>query len=288
MPRTAHDLTWPDLIWSHFSRPRFGGFDERVAAAAEAGFDAVGLYALEDQRMREEEGRSAVDIRALVEDHGLVVAEIEVVRGWSDPPGEASQQCTSLEEIAYEMADELGCRYLQAVGPYEGTVEDAARGFAALCDRAAAHDLVVGIEFLPFTNIKTAADVEEILDLADRPNAGCCVDIWHHVRGANDEELIRALGGERIAAVQMNDGTIEPAMDDYYVDCLQSRVPPGEGEFDCVGFVQLLDGLGVRAPIAVEVCSAELWEAPVDEAARRAADGMRAVLAAAGVAKDGG
>jgi sugar phosphate isomerase/epimerase len=86
----------------------------------------------------------------------------------------------------------------------------------------------------------------------------------------------------------MNDGTIEPAMDDYYVDCLQSRVPPGEGEFDCVGFVQLLDGMGVRAPIAVEVCSAELWEAPVDEAARRAADGMRAVLAAAGVAKAGG
>jgi sugar phosphate isomerase/epimerase len=60
-------------------------------------------------------------------------------------------------------------------------------------------------------------------------------------------------------------------------------VPPGEGEFDCVGFVQLLDEMGVTAPIAVEVCSTELWAGPADEAARRAADGMRSVLAEAGI-----
>ena len=283
MARDAHDLTWPNLVWSHFSRPRFGGFDDRVAAAAKAGFDAVGLYVLEYQRMRQDEGRSAADIRGVVEDHGLVVGEIEVLRGWSDPPGTASESCRTLEEVAYEMADELGCRYLQAIGSYQGTVQDAARGFGALCDRAAAHSLVVGIEFLPFTNIPAAADVVEILDLAERPNGGCCVDIWHHVRGANDESQIRALGGDRIAAVQIDDGPLTPTIDDYYEDCLRFRVPPGEGEFDCVGFVRLLDGLGVRAPISVEVCSEVLWEAPVDEAARRAADGTRAVLAAAGV-----
>jgi sugar phosphate isomerase/epimerase len=207
------------------------------------------------------------------------------VRGWSDPPGEASSACLALEEVAYEMADELGCRYLQAIGSYQGTVEDAAKAFGALCDRAAPHALVVGIEFLPFTNIPTAADVIEILDLADRPNAGCCVDIWHHVRGANDEAQIRALGPDRVAAVQMNDGTLEPALDDYYDDCLRSRVPPGEGEFDCVGFVRLLDEMGVRAPISLEVCSEQLWVAPVEEAARRAADGMRAVLAEAGIGR---
>ena len=51
------------------------------------------------------------------------------------------------------MADELGCRYLQAVGPYEGTLSEAAEGFGALCDRAGAHGLLVGVEFLPFTNV---------------------------------------------------------------------------------------------------------------------------------------
>jgi hypothetical protein len=40
--------------------------------------------------------------------------------------------------------------------------------------------------------------------------------------------------------------------------------------------------MGVSAPISLEVCSTELWAAPAAEAARRAADGMRRVLAAAG------
>ena len=64
MVRSARDLAWPDLIWSHFSRSRFGGFDERVQAAAKAGFDGIGLYAFEYRRLRDEEGRSPADIRA--------------------------------------------------------------------------------------------------------------------------------------------------------------------------------------------------------------------------------
>jgi sugar phosphate isomerase/epimerase len=280
---TAHDLTWPDLIWSHFSRPRYGAFDERLAAAAAAGFLGIGLYAPEYQRLRQEEGRSAKDIRTQLEDHGLVVAEIEALRGWSSPPGTASADCLAFEEVAYEMADELGCRYLQAVGPYEGTLSEAAEGFGALCDRAGAHGLLVGVEFLPFTNVRTAADAKALIDAADRPNGGCCVDIWHHKRGADDEQQIRDLTAERIMNVQMDDGPLTPTIDDYREDCLTYRVPPGEGDFDCVGFVRLLDDIGVQCPIAVEVCSAELWAAPAEEAARRAAEGMRAVLAEAGV-----
>ena len=40
--------------------------------------------------------------------------------------------------------------------------------------------------------------------------------------------------------------------------------------------------MGVDAPISLEVCSTELWEAPADDAARAAADGMRRVLRATG------
>ena len=93
--------------------------------------------------------------------------------------------------------------------------------------------------------------------------------------------MIRALPGDRVFAVQMNDGPRQPQLDDYKQDCMANRVPPGEGEFDCVAFVRLLAEIGVRAPISLEVCSTELWAAPAAEAARRAADGMRAVLAEA-------
>ena len=45
--------------------------------------------------------------------------------------------------------------------------------------------------------------------------------------------------------------------------------------------MRLLTEMGVAAPISLEVCSTELWAAPAPEAATRAADAMRAVLAEA-------
>jgi sugar phosphate isomerase/epimerase len=280
--RPARDLVWPDLVWDHFSRPRFGGFDERVAAAADAGFAGIGLYLGEYARLRDEEGRTPAEIRAQLDHHGLVLADLETVRGWCDDDGGPSEECRRLEALAYELADGVGARYLQAIGSYEGTVDQAAAAFGALCDRAADHGLLVGIEWLPFTNIATPADAQAIVDRAGRPNAGYCADIWHHRRGVNDDAMIRRLEPERIFAIQMNDGAMKPTLDDYKEDCMLFRVPPGEGEFDAVGFVRLLSDMGVRSPISLEVCSAELWEAPASEAASRAADGMRRVLAAAG------
>jgi sugar phosphate isomerase/epimerase len=279
----ARQLRFSDLVWSHFSRPRFGDFDQRVAAAARAGMAGIGLYVFEYERLRQAERRTPADLRAVLGEHGVVVSDVEVVTGWWAAEGEEAERCRRIEALAYELADELGARYLQATGPYECGFDEAASGFARLCDRAAEHGLLVGIEWLPYTNIATAADAQAIVRAADRPNGGYCADIWHHTRGANDMSMIRALEPHRIFAVQLNDGTLRPALDDYKADCLANRVPPGEGEFDCVGFVRALREIGADSPISLEVCSTELWDAPADVAARAAADGMRRVLRAAGV-----
>ncbi|HTN78302.1 MAG TPA: hypothetical protein VMK16_01415, partial [Acidimicrobiales bacterium] len=73
--RAARDLRWPDLVWSHFSRPRFGQFDERVAAAATAGYAGIGLFVDEYARLRDEEGRSIAEIRSVLDDAGVVLAD---------------------------------------------------------------------------------------------------------------------------------------------------------------------------------------------------------------------
>jgi sugar phosphate isomerase/epimerase len=279
----ARDLAFPDLVWSHFSRPRFGDFDGRVAAAAETGMAGIGLYVDEYARLRDEEGRTPAAIRTLLDRHGLVIADVEVARGWWALDGAAADEARRIEALAWEMADEFGVRYLQAIGPYECQFEQAVDGFARLCDRAAAHGLLVGIEWLPYTNIATAADAQAIVAAANRPNGGYCVDIWHHVRGANDLAMITALEPERVYAIQMNDGSLTPRLEDYKRDCLSDRRPPGDGEFDCAGFIRTLVGMGVDAPISLEVCSDTLWEAPAGVAAGAAADGMRRVLHEAGI-----
>lgn len=269
-----------DLVWDHFSRSPYDDAPARIEAAAAAGFAAIGLYIGAWERVRaDREAVAAID--AALDRTGLVIANIEVVRGWASPDV-AETSCLDREALAYEMADRFGCRYLQAIGDYTGSIAEAAQGFGALCDRAGEHGLRVGLEWVPeMTNIETAAAAAEIVMAADRHNGGFCVDSWHLTRSTNDVADIGRLPGDKVFAVQMNDGTIKPQHDVYLEDCLSNRVPPGAGEFRLVEMIRTLDGIGSTAPIGLEVCSTELWDGPVNDAAQRSADGMRQVLAAA-------
>ena len=278
--RNVHDLGPDDLVWDHFSRPRFDDVPARIRAAADAGFAAVGLYLGAWERLRTDAGEVERIERAL-DETGLVIANIEVVRGWAGPD-RADEACAAQEALAYEMADRFGCRYLQAIGSYTGTLAEAARGFASLCDRAAGHGLLVGLEWVPsLTNIADAATAAAVVEAADRPNGGYCFDSWHLTRSTNRLDDLRRLDGAKIFATQFNDGTVAPQHPDYLHDCLTNRVPPGGGEFALADMVRILDEAGSTAPIGLEVCSQQLCDGPVGEAAQLAAAGMRSVLSQA-------
>src|SRR4051794_3761711 len=274
------DLDADDLILSHFSLGRTRPFEERVRAAAEAGFAAMGLYIAEYQRLRAERVGDA-DLRAVLEAHGMRVVEIEALRGWS-ATGPEREAYLATERAVFGMSDALGPGHpVQVIGPYTGTLDDAAEAFAGVCDRAAEHGLCAAIEFLPeMTNIPDADTAMEIVSRAGRANGGICLDVWHHVRGAADEAMLRRIPPERIFAVQFDDGPRRRVSADYYTDCTRYRELPGEGEFDLAGFLRLLHERGVRLPLSVEVLSTALLELPAGELARRLHDGTRAVVAA--------
>ena len=265
-------------VLSHFSL-RYAGLEERFSAANQAGFSSVGLY-IAAFLEAEQSGVSSHRQRQLADHYNLVVAEIEALRPWWGDDGDRRRP-QEAEETAFRMADTFGCRYVQVIGPYHGSLDVAADHFAALCDRAAEHGLTVGIEFLPFNNIPDAGVAGEIVVAAGRPNGGVCVDSWHHFRGAADDGLLRALTAKWVAAVQIDDGPMKPDDPDYYTDCLENRRVPGEGEFDLVGFVRLLNDMDVSVPVSLEVISTELQALPAVEAAKRIHDGFRRVLAAA-------
>lgn len=271
-------LTADDLVLSHFSLGREHPIEDRIEAASAAGFAGIGLF-VGHFRTLQESGMTVGQLDDLLAGADLCLAEIEVLTGWASP--RPSDSYWEMESLVWKLVDAFESRYVQAIGPYEGTVADAAEHFGALCDRAADHGAVVGLEFLPFTNIVDAADALAIVERAGRPNGGVCVDIWHHARGANDLDLIRAIPPELITGVQMSDGPSTPTLDDYKDDCLRHRVPPGEGDFDAVAFVGTLIDMGVALPWSLEVCNDDVWDAPGAEHVRRAADGMRTVLAAA-------
>jgi sugar phosphate isomerase/epimerase len=275
-PRSLHA---DDLVLSHFSLDRNHPLDDRIAAAAAAGFAGIGLYAGQFIGLRSG-GFTIGELRDLLDASGVCLAEIEVLAGWG--AATPTETYWDFESVVWELVDAFESRYVQAIGPYEGSVAAAAERFGAVCDRAADHGAVVGLEFLPFTNIVDAADALAIVESADRPNGGLCVDIWHHARGANDLDLIRSIPPELVLAVQMSDGPATPTLADYKDDCLRHRVPPGQGEFGAVEFVRTIIDLGVDVPWSLEVCNDDAWGHLDDGHVRRIADGMRAVLDEAG------
>jgi sugar phosphate isomerase/epimerase len=273
------DLGPDDLILSHFSLGRHLPFPERVAAAAGAGFAALSLYDGDYARLRAE-GWSDAALRAVLDDHGLRVVELEALRGWASP---CAADYLERERRIFAIADALGpAHHVQAIGPFEGPVDRAAEGFAGLCDRAAQHGLGVALEFLPeMSNVPDARAALELVEFADRPNGGLCIDVWHHYRGAADDDLLRAVPVERVLSVQFNDGPRQRVLADYRADCTTHRLAPGDGDFDLHRFLRVLDQIGVRLPLSVEVISAELQQRlSLDELARLLAARTRAVLAA--------
>lgn len=181
------------------------------------------------------------------------------------------------------MAEHFAARHLQAVGTFGQDVleDDAAEAFAALCDRAARFGLLVALEFVPHTNVPDAGVATQLVQKANRPNGGLCVDSWHHFRGRNDDALLQEVPAERVVVVQLDDGPAIPVDDDFFVDTRQHRLPPGHGEFDLTGFLQLLRRSDVRAPVSVEVLTQPSGRSAADIASTLAAS-SRDVLAAAG------
>lgn len=261
-----------------FQPPRFS-FEERVAAAAQAGFAAIGV-AGEDYVAMRQGGASDRELRRILDDHGIAAAELEFLTNWwcDDERGRRSRE---LEDQFYAAADAFSARHLNVGSPgMRGTLpplERVAEAFGTLCDRAARHDLIVAFEFLPWSDIPDAATAWKLVSAADRPNGGILIDTWHYFRGAADPAQIRAIPPERFCLIQFDDADAR-MQGDWMEDTTDYRRLPGEGAFDLTGFIRMLDAHGVEAPFSVEILSLEQRALPVPAAARRAHDSSRAAI----------
>jgi sugar phosphate isomerase/epimerase len=276
-----------DLVLCSGTLARDATFRERVDAAVAGGFAGISLWGRDYGRARRE-GLDDAGIRSLLADHGLVIAELDLAWWWlpgaSDvhiPAGLDTEELFAYDEARlFGIADAVGARSLNAIDVFGGdwTVEEAAASFAGLCDRASEHGLLVHIEFLPWSRIPNVAAAWEIARLAGRPNGGVLVDAWHYFRSGADATALRAVPGERVFGLQLDDGPRRPE-DDLPTAALHDRVLPGAGELGLVDLLRTLRDIGAAAPIGVEVFSDELHALDPVEAGRRAGAATRELLA---------
>jgi sugar phosphate isomerase/epimerase len=269
---------------------------ERAAAARDAGFTGMSLWLSDVVRARRD-GMSGADVGRLFDDHGLEVAEIDCLTTWL--PGSGAPAGTPLsvenamraaEDEFFAAADAVGGRSLNLVdlGHHDAPLDAVVEAFAGVCDRAAGHGLLVHLEFLPWSGFPDLHRAWDVVRLADRPNGGLLVDSWHCARSATTLDDLAAVPGDRVLAVQLSDAVDTPADKvaetgpvDIRRETMHGRLLPGDGIGRVAEIVATLDRIGSTAPIGVEVFSDELWALAPADAARRAADATRAVLATA-------
>ncbi len=280
-----------DLVLCSGTLPPGTPFADRLAAAAGAGCSAVSLWG-RDVAAARAEGRTDAELAAMVADHGLAVAELDPVWWWT--PGAPAESpippeldpldvfCFGERDL-FAMGEALGARSLNAADVLGGPwgVEEAAEAFAALCDRAAEHGLLVHLEWLAWSRIPDLATAAAVVALADRDNGGLTIDAWHVARAGVEPAEVAALPGGRILSVQLDDGPAAPEENLVHAT-LHDRLLPGAGDFDLAGLVRALVDAGAGCPVGIEVFSDDLHARGVEAAARDAVAATRAVLSAGG------
>lgn len=262
----------------------------KAEAASRAGFGTISLW-YQDYAGARATGMSDRDIRALLDDHGLVVNETEVLANWAPTIGASAVERSAYagmldleERQVMAMASCVGARSVTAVELLGAPVDlgGAAEAFAGLCDRANELGLCVNLEFLPFSGIPDLASARRIVKDAGRPNGGLVIDSWHLFRAGTDLGQLEELSASDVNAIQLSDA---PASDpgDARAETGSGRLLPGEGDMDLVGIVRHLDAIGAKAPIGVEVFSSRLRALDPVDVAILAMESLQEVVARAGV-----
>jgi len=259
---------------------RRAALPDTLRAAATAGFDGVSLY-YDEYRSARADGWSDASIRTLLEDCGLLVAELDGVMRWlpDDDTGPAAAEYV-------DVAAALGARsvtVLESRGRRIGeglSIDAAGEAFASVCDLAATAGMLAHLEYFRSSGIDRSATAAAIARRAGRPNGGVLCDLWHHVRGPDagrprfDDVPVLAVQVSDVAAVRAPDVRRE---------MIHGRLLPGEGSADLVGLLRALRASGCDAPIEVEVYSEALAALEPDDAAARARAAAVTVLEAAGL-----
>jgi sugar phosphate isomerase/epimerase/4-hydroxyphenylpyruvate dioxygenase-like putative hemolysin len=150
----------------------------------------------------------------------------------------------------------------------------AAEQLHALADRAGRRGLRIAYEAVPWGRVATYEHAWRIVQRADHPGLGLCLDSYHVLAGGDDPAGIAGVPGSKVFHVQLADAA-GPNLDAREWS-LHHRTFPGQGSLDLPGFVRHLLATGYAGPMALEVFNDIYQQA---DPRHVATDAMRSVLA---------
>jgi sugar phosphate isomerase/epimerase len=250
---------------------------ERLEAASAAGFTGFGLLSADLPAAEEEYGLAG--IRAMLDDNGIVDLELEGIPDWWDN-GPRREESDRIRHALLTAAETLGARHIKVTPDGDDAPWDPDHWAAKLAELAAQADGVgarLGLEFFPWSNIKTLHDGLRLVEDAGHDAAGVVIDVWHIERAHTPVADLASVPLHRIIGVELNDADPE-VVGTLFEDTVHRRRYCGEGSFDLPGIITALRAAGWTGPWGVEILSEEHRSLPVRDALDRAAESARRQL----------
>ncbi|MET0234091.1 MAG: TIM barrel protein [Kibdelosporangium sp.] len=252
-----------------------GTLEDKLAAAAAAGFDGVEIFENDLVVSPWRPDR----IRRHCADLGLKIDLYQPFRDFEGVPPDVLRANLRRAERKFDVMQELGADTMlvcSSVSPDAVDDDDlAAEQLNLLATRAADRGLRIAYEALAWGRFVNTYDHSwRIVRRAAHPALGLCLDSFHVLSRGTDLAAIRVIPGEKIFFLQLADA---PRM---HMDVLQwsrhHRLFPGQGSFDLPGFVGTVLGTGYEGPLSLEVFNDVFRQADPGPAA---VDAMRSLIA---------
>jgi 4-hydroxyphenylpyruvate dioxygenase len=251
-----------------------GTLDEKLVAAARAGFDGVELFEpdLVDSPL------TPGEVRQRSEELGLTIELYQPFRDFEAVPRLTFERSLRRAEAKFGVMEALGApTMLVCSNVSPATIDDdalAAEQLHALATRAAEHGLRIAYEALAWgAHVNDFEHSWTIAAAADHPGLGVCLDSFHILSVESDLDAIAEIPGDRIFYLQLADA---PRLDlDVRHWSRHHRRFPGQGAFDLTGFLQRVLATGYAGPLSLEVFNDVLRQA---DPGAVAVDAMRSLL----------
>ena len=251
-----------------------GTLEDRLDAAARAGFDSVEIF---EGDLVASASRPA-DIRSRAADLGLALALYQPFRDAEGAPPSRFESVRRRFAAKLGLMSELGVPMIlicSSVAP--DTIDDdglAAAQLGELAGMAGEHGIRVAYEALAWgRHVSTWQHSWDIVQRAGHPALGLCLDSFHVLSRTSQYADIAGLPGDRVFFLQLADA---PRLS---MDVLQwsrhHRLFPMQGGFDLPGFTRAVCDSGYRGPLSLEVFNDVFRQA---DPRRTAVDGMRSLV----------
>jgi 4-hydroxyphenylpyruvate dioxygenase len=251
-----------------------GTLEEKLAAAARAGFDGVEIF--ENDLIGSP--LSPAEVREQAGALGLAIDLYQPFRDFEAVAPEQLERNLRRAEAKFDVMEQLGVDLMLVCSNVSASAIDddalAAEQLRRLAERAAARGMRVAYEALAWgRHVDEYDHAWRLVEAADHPALGICLDSFHILSRGTSLDTIAEIPAGKLLFLQLADAP------HLVMDVLQwsrhYRCFPGQGGFDLAGFTRRVLDAGYAGPLSLEVFNDVFRQADPE---RMAVDAMRSLL----------